>query len=280
MCRDATTTRLDLLSISQKMALCQYGAPLVAIVTREGKATIGQSCCNHWDCSVCGEKRAAQEYRRVVAGAEKLKEDHSIWFLTLTCRGKELEIEDAEDLFLFWTNRLFSRLRADAKKTGQYWAYSAVTERQKRGHPHSHLLCTYAPIDSKPAPTKRDKNRYESAYFRKANVEAGLGVQCRISKCQTVEAAARYVAKYLFKDSALTKWPPHWRRVRYSHNWPEIEPQGLEFSLALHKPSDWSKIGQMAYRWRVSTVEDFQYAAARISNIGLVSNAEDYAQRM
>ena len=79
---------LDLLSTSQTAVVrCVFGAPMVAMIVA-GRATIGQACCNHWECPACGVKRARQEYRRIVAGCETLAIDHKLYFLTITCRGK------------------------------------------------------------------------------------------------------------------------------------------------------------------------------------------------
>jgi len=132
-----TPPSLDLFSISQK--ICIYSAPFIAVI--EGKkGRIIQANCNHWDCPRCGILRAKHEYGRIVNGAKLLGETHALYFYTFTCRGKTLPIHKAQKDYLLWTNRLLSNMRAMCRKEGGTWAYVQVTERQKRGHPHSHLI--------------------------------------------------------------------------------------------------------------------------------------------
>ena len=74
-------------------------------------------------------------------------------FLTVTCRGKELEADYAFRHYLEWTNRLLDAMRAKATRTTkdherEVWAYVQVTEKQRRQHPHSHILLSFMPADT------------------------------------------------------------------------------------------------------------------------------------
>jgi hypothetical protein len=259
---------LDQLSISQTRPLfCPYGAPLIAMIFR-GNATIQQACCNHWDCPVCGETRARQEYRRIVYGAECLNDDgHKLYFWTLTCRGKEMPLAEAQENYLAWTNVLLTNARSRAKRKGLYWSYVQVTERQQRGHPHSHILTTYLPIDALQYVHGDDAPSYTSEWFTAANESAGLGSQHRISAVENTSAVSRYIAKYLFKDSMLTHWPAHWRRVRYSQNWPTPPYQAAEWVTQLLKPSDWSMVAKRSETFICGTDATYEVAYKRLANI-------------
>jgi hypothetical protein len=224
------------LSKGQKsMASCDYAAPLFAIPTNDSQYLLVQGNCNHWDCGRCGILRAKHEYGRIVQGAVDLAEDYELWFITLTCKGRHLSVKDAQENYLEWTNRFLTAARTRAARRGQMWSYVQVTERQKRGHPHSHILTTFTPGDT--MASKRTKWHVDNAgrriyeqvdllrskWLQTEVLTCGLGSEYDISKVKTVQAASRYVAKYLFKDSMLTKWPPGWKRVRYSQSWPKMD---------------------------------------------------------
>jgi len=232
------TQALDLLSTSQTSPrVCPFGAPFIALVI-EGAPFIRQSCCNHWECPVCGETRAKQEYRRIVHGCEVLAIKHKLYFWTLTCRGKEISLQEAEANYYAWTNVLLTNARVKSKRSSDFWAYVQVTERQKksRRHPHSHIITTYLPPDAQATVDGRGNRAFVSRWFAQANESAGLGSQHRISEVASAEAVSRYVAKYMFKESMTETFPPKWKRVRYSQNFPKLPLLTPDFALVLHSP--------------------------------------------
>lgn len=238
---DCTQSALDLLSISQK--ICTYAAPYIAVINGE-KSLIIQACCNHWDCPRCGEMRAKHEYGRIVNGAKILALEHELYFYTFTCRGRDLSVFEADNGYSLWTNRLLSTIRAKCKREGGYWSYVQVTERQKRGHPHSHLIMSFLPPDAKKKYDAQGKLYWRSAYFTQAHVRCGLGTQSRITPVGSAEAVAKYIAKYLFKDAMFTLMPKHWHRVRYSHSFPKrpVDEKPLpDNSFPLLTLQDWRR---------------------------------------
>lgn len=216
------------------MPSCDYAAPLFAYETGYRTNVLLQGCCNHWDCKRCGILRAKEEYGRIVQGARQIALNEELWFVTLTCRGRQLSVADAEAHYLEWTQRFLNAAREKARRLGQAWYYVQVTERQKRGHPHSHILTVFHPYDeiaSKRTKWRTDntgKRIYEqvdllrSDWLSKEVIRAGLGSEYDISSVRSVEAASRYVAKYMFKSCMFTIWPKGWKRVRYSQSWPKL----------------------------------------------------------
>jgi hypothetical protein len=201
--------------------------------------------------------RAKQEYGRIIEGCKKLSESGDIFFITITCKGKGLSHEDAEAHYGEWTNRLLDAWRLQSKRTHQEWAYVQVTERQKRGHPHSHILTTFQPNDLA-TDWKRKRvqvegrqfmayvSAYRSEYIATSVVRSGLGNEYDISRCHTVQGASRYVAKYLFKDTIFsTVWPRGWRRVRYSQSFPKL-PRRATDAFVLIERSDWQRLAREA----------------------------------
>jgi hypothetical protein len=238
---------------------CLNNAPYFAYQIQGSKWGIVQGCCNDWNCPRCGQQRAKEEYGRIVSGAREIGKTSKLYMMTITCRGRELTLEDAEHNYLVWTNRLLSRLRVSSKRVGKEWAYASVTERQTRQHPHSHYLTTYCPDDVVLVKKGEGKFSYtsrqvdvakhttlQSAYLEKACFECGLGWQYDLSELESIEGASRYVAKYLFKETIFnTKWPKGWKRVRYSQNWPKLPDVKGEAVVLLSK-FDWYRLSRLA----------------------------------
>jgi len=240
---------------------CINNAPLFAYQIDGKKWGVVQGCCNDWNCPRCGQQRAREEYGRIVSGAREIGKTNQLYMLTITCRGRELSYEDAEDNYLVWTNRLLTNLRMSCKRAGKTWAYASVTERQKRQHPHSHYLTTYCPDDVVLVKKGEGKLSYTSGQvdvakhttlqtesLEEACIRAGLGRQYDLSKLESVEGASRYVAKYLFKETIFsTVWPKGWRRVRYSQNWPKL-PEIKGDAMILLTAFDWLALAKKAVR--------------------------------
>ncbi len=261
---------LDPLSISQTDAFsgltyasdfslkCVNYAPFFAYRIGQGKGyAIVKGACHSWACPRCGILRAKREYGRIVEGCRALAKEHQLYFLTITCKGRDISWEQSEAGYLTWTNKLLTTLRKSAKKYELHWAYVQVTERQKRGHPHSHFLTTYHPhdlVDGSKDSWKTVNGKLclhrvpalRSNYLETRCVSAGLGSQYDISLVQSAEAASRYVAKYMFKESMfLTSWPKKWRRVRYSRSFPKLPEQTGEATVLI-KRQDWRDLARKA----------------------------------
>ena len=217
------TTLLDLLSTSQTkgafpfvqtdacFALCIYHAPYFAY-QKEGRFYgVLQGCCNHWDCPKCGIQCAKREYGRIVNGCQLLAEKHKLFFITITCRGKEMSLKQAETMYLLWTNRFLTSARTKAKRSNQEWYYVQVTEKQRRGHPHSHILTTFTPEDlylghhTKWEVWDGKYTRFRdlavrSDWLQKAVISAGLGQEYDISIVRTASAASRFATRALISS--------------------------------------------------------------------------------
>lgn len=238
---------------------CVNNAPYFAYQIEGKKWGVVQGCCNSWNCPRCGQQRAREEYGRIVVGARELARTNELYLMTLTCRGREMTQKEAEDGYLLWTNRLLTRLRTQAKRSGVAWAYASVTERQKRGHPHSHYITTFCPDDcvfvakggtksfvTHTTTVVAKHDTLQSSYLERACWECGLGYQYDFSRLESAEAGSRYTAKYLFKANIFeTIWPPKWQRVRYSRNWPKL-PDVKGDAIVLLSDQDWQGLAKKA----------------------------------
>jgi len=236
---------------------CVYNAPFFAY-QREGKAYgVCQGCCNHWDCPRCGLARAKHEYGRIVAGCVSLSKSHNLYFITITCRGKEMSLSEANAHYLEWTNRFLTACRIKAKRERIAWYYVQVTEKQKRGHPHSHFLTTFCPNDLREGEKDNWVRRgavlvneripcLRSDWLQSQCIRAGLGGVYDVSRVKSAPAASRYVAKYMFKDSIFgSHWPKGWKRVRYSQSFPQL-PDRKTNAFVLLSRDDWQKLASLA----------------------------------
>lgn len=266
------------LPVSFQGKRCTNGAPFFAYKRGDNVYGVVQGSCNQWTCPRCGLLVAKEHYGRIVHGARELARDNQLWFVTVTCRGKELEEGEAFDNYLMWTSKLIDACYTRVKRAGQTWAYVQVTEKQKRGHPHSHFLMTYKPHDLKMGTVEKwsrdnaGRLRCEnvpalrSEWFADQVTRAGLGSQYDISQVQTVEGASRYVAKYMFKDSQFqSHFPKHWKRVRYSQSYPKL-PELKSDAFVLLSNEDWRTLGALA--GKVITTDDaaFMEAEYRLRN--------------
>lgn len=255
---------------------CTYNAPFFAYQTEQKGWHITQGNCHHWDCPRCGLGRAKQEYGRMVNGCRLLAEHHPLYFITITCKGKEISYEYAEENYGRWTNRLLDACRAKFKREGGEWHYVQVTERQRRLHPHSHFITTFSPGDANPSTvtkwktnadgtkTKTRRTSLRSEWFQGQVIRSGLGEQYEITKVDNAGAASRYVAKYLFKPAIFTdSWPKGWKRIRYSQSFPPA-PERKTDAIVLRTQEDWYKLAQRALIVTVGTLDDFEEASNRL----------------
>lgn len=234
-----------------KLARCTYNAPYFAYQIKLAHYGVSQGCCNHWDCPRCGPQRAKEEYGRMVEGLREIAKTDDLFMLTITCRGKEITSEYADQNYGKWTNSFLTSFRSRTKRSGGKWCYVSVTERQKRGHPHSHFITTANPRDliqgfkekrttDKSGKTKVENVEYlRSEWLQGAVVRAELGEQYDISKIRNIEGASRYAAKYLFKETMFeASWPKGWKRIRYSNNFPKL-PEVKTDAFPLVDFRDW-----------------------------------------
>jgi len=212
----------------------------------------------------------------MVNGCRMLAERHDLYFITITCKGKEISHEYAEEHYGEWTNRLLDACRARWKRAHRDWHYVQVTERQKRKHPHSHFITTFCPPVTS-STTVRKKVRQEggqyknvvsthlrSDWFESQIKRSGLGEQYDISVVQSAEGASRYVAKYLFKPSIFSaNWPKGWKRIRYSQGFPDAQERETN-AIVLLTQEDWYRLAEKTAIVTVSTLDDFQEASDRL----------------
>jgi len=262
---------------------CMNNAPYFAYQIEGKKYGVVQGCCNNWNCPRCGQQRAREEYGRIVVGAREIAKTETLYLLTITCRGKEMSLDEAERNYIKWTNRLLTNLRTKAKRASHKWYYASVTERQKRSHPHSHFITNYCPDDV--LVVKKGEIKYcktlaegfpakhttlQSYELERDCTSAGLGCMYDLSRLNSVEAGSRYAAKYLFKSDIFeTKWPKGWRRVRYSQSWPKWDKKAGK-AFVLLTAMDWGRLAREAVIVKTQNDGVQKAVAAHIGYTGVI----------
>lgn len=205
---------------------------------------------------------------RIVHGAAILAASGiPLFFWTFTCRGRDLDMESADDNYYVWTNKALTNLRQKAKRQGQPWVYVQVTERQQRGAAHSHFVQTYAPSDAEVFQDNKGRFSLISEDFINAVVAAGLGPQCQITVIETPEAVAHYISGYLEKHANSDVFPKSWRRVRWSKDWPDLPPVEAQYSAVLRDRAAWSKADTIGHTFIAESEIMYQYAKRRMVHV-------------
>jgi hypothetical protein len=102
-----------------------------------------------------------------------------------------------------------------------------------------------------------------SAWLQLSSVKAGLGVQARLSLADDPIATAKYIAKYLFKQTMSDVWPKGWKRVRYSHTWPKLPQSSAKSAFPVFTAYDWSKVAKLDGVIETSSEDVYERALLR-----------------
>lgn len=168
------------------------------------RARVSPMRCRRWSCVHCAPRLRARLIARAMAGFLK---GARMRMVTLTSPGDESAASSYDNLAKRWKRFVLALRRAHPRMTFEYFK---VTERQKRGHAHLHILYRGGFL--------------WHGWIRDAAVAAGFG---RVRDIRLVgKEAALYVAKYLAKDTLpspqhadvalLAKWH---RRASWSRGW-------------------------------------------------------------
>lgn len=171
--------------------------------------------CKMWGCPACAQINARLWAARAHHGASSYVElGRRLHFLTLTSHEKL----DASATLEVWPHA-WKKLHTRAVREGGKQAYLMIPERHKDGRLHMHALTTW---------------NLGSRWWKDNARECGLGFMAEEEEARTPGGAASYVTKYISKTLADTMWPPGWRRVRTSRDWPQLpelaKPEGWRFS--------------------------------------------------
>jgi len=62
-------------------------------------------------------------------------------------------------------------------------------------------------------------------------------------------------------------FPPKWKRVRYSENFPKLPPHAVDLSVILRSAADWKKVDFIPVTWEADNDMIYQMARHRIGRV-------------
>lgn len=202
--------------IQQKSTCEQPKRPLLKGINQaDKKVLLFRPNCKKWDCPYCGDLRAGKWRYVATFGVNLLLEcGLPIDFVTITSHEKLSPDQALAVLSSAWA-KLSTRIRREEPIK----EYFIITERQRNGKVHLHMVTT-AHLSKK--------------WWKDNARECGFGFQSDVREVSSVGGVSKYVTKYLTKAAADASWPARFRRVRTSRGWPDLPEmppsEGWEFS--------------------------------------------------
>lgn len=177
--------------------------------------------CKSYSCAVCAECIRRLHQARIIYGTKEYQSWHGLrWsFVTLTSHEQCQTFESSLALF----QAVLPKWRKRMKRRYGDFGYVLVFEQHKSGALHAHMLIN-CPVSKK--------------WARRHARAVGLGYMVDVQKLHAAAAAGKYCSKYISKSLATTKFPKRFKRVRYSHNWPELPRKASPIRQWLAVPHD------------------------------------------
>jgi len=133
-----------------------------------------------------------------------MDQGEKFYFVTLTSHEKLKSREATEKVFPSAWGKLYDRM----KRVHRRLIYVSIPEQHKDGRMHVHMLINH---------------QFTKKWLKDNGRQCGLGYKADISEVENVSAVVAYVIKYLRKHIGKNNWSPHFRRVRTSRGFPELE---------------------------------------------------------
>ncbi len=178
------------------------------------RAIIFRPNCKQWKCDYCGHQRGAWFAVLAAHGHAVLSaEGKQMMFWTVTSHRR---IRTLHKGIMVW-RQAWPKLRKRLQRAAEQVAYASIPEQHKDGSFHVHLIAAA---------------NVTERWCKDNAAECGLGYIGDFTEIENAGKAAWYVSKYLTKHSHTLDWPPYFRRVNTSRNWPRPD--------ALAKEAQWA----------------------------------------
>lgn len=160
--------------------------------------------CRCYDCPQCSYTIRRLHQARIIYGTKEYQQwANCRWsFVTLTSHERSQTFESSLALFQVALPKWRKRMK---RRYGNY-DYVLIFEQHKSGALHAHMLIN-RPVSKK--------------WVRRHARSVGLGYIADVQHLHAAAAAGKYCSKYISKALSETKFPKRFKRVRYSHNWPQ-----------------------------------------------------------
>lgn len=182
--------------------------------------------CKLWSCAPCAARRA-QVWRHYAhfGGDALLAQGLELSFVTLTSHEVVRSVTAGVAVWRKAWPKLSARWRRQAP--GAQYVY--VGEHKQASNFHVHMITSA---------------RIETRWYKDNARACGLGYEADVEPILTGIECGGYMTKYLAKAIAILHWPPYWRRVNTSRNWPRPDKS--------ETPYEWTNLGDDVLRVRFS----------------------------
>ena len=219
---------------------CRNPVLLEGYRVRDMEPVIAEVNCKRYSCEDCGPGRRARVVRLIRQGVRYGRAMHPnapARLITLTY-PLEVPADFNNRAHMIRTSERLRRLVQRLRRSGLELEYGRLPEATKRGRIHLHLItwgdfvpkCTDNGRRARGLPTGRGSGspcycRSDRPCLQRAAWAEGFG-WAEVRAVRSVEAAAKYVAKYLVKQTDLQQWPRYARRFSYSKRFAGGETMG------------------------------------------------------
>jgi hypothetical protein len=176
-------------------------------LVNQSTGEIGGFPCKSWYCDICAPRQLRRAQRHIGLGLEEDARAERPKFLTLTSRPGELPHESASLL----TDR-YANVRRHLTRSfpGASIEYAGVPERTRAGALHFHVIVRGVPF-------------MPQAVWSRLAERFGFGRIVWIAAVKGERGMTSYLTKslsaYMTKDLSRHRWPPGFRRLRFSQGW-------------------------------------------------------------
>ncbi len=182
-----------------------YRPVLVGVVLDQPIRYIIQPRCKMWSCSYCGRQNALNWSARIREGIEHYQRsgwlDWSMVTFTMSRYTRGFENSIAK-----WPKR-WSKISTRIRRKVPGVRYALIPEQHKDGTLHTHSLFS---------------GEISNTWISQNCHQCGLGYKSHSERMYSAFGASKYALKYLTKGISATEWPPKFRRIRTSQQWPTI----------------------------------------------------------
>jgi len=184
--------------------VCKRAGLLIGWQNGSRLALVAWANCKSWSCTACSQRMAEHWGLRAAIGCRDIiGRGEPLDFVTITSHEKLQDFASTEKVWKVAWNSLYCAIKRQTPEL----MYMIVPEKHQDGRMHVHALW----------------NAGVSKKWLKDNArKRGLGYQCEVKHVSEGSYASRYVVKYVGKSLGDTV-PDHFRRVRVSQNWADIE---------------------------------------------------------
>lgn len=175
--------------------------------------------CKLWSCTACAESNRRRWVAKIANGVNHYMqtENEKFWFVTLSTHEDLITFDMQLAVWRKGWNKLYQRMQRFHDGSLHYALLPELAPVTGRLHQHAIVNESFGAN-----PRKSPKKGYSCSWLHDNPRSCGLGYANDIKPVDSPALAAWYTAGYIGKSLAVQNWPENFRRIRTSHDWPEL----------------------------------------------------------